>query len=65
MKNSPLKREACWIAHEVAKLHKEKPAETIAILIPARTHLPIFVKELMELTCPFTSFGRRTTEAKA
>lgn len=50
--DSPLKREACWIAHEVAKLHKEKPAETIAILIPARTHLPIYVKELMELNVP-------------
>ena len=49
---SPLEREARWVAAEVARLHREKPRETIAILIPARTHLPKFVRALMKRDVP-------------
>jgi ATP-dependent exoDNAse (exonuclease V) beta subunit len=49
---SPLAREARWVAVEVARLHRERPEETIAILIPARTHLPMFVRALMKLDVP-------------
>jgi ATP-dependent exoDNAse (exonuclease V) beta subunit len=49
---------------EVAKLHKEKPAETIAILIPACTHLPIYVKELMELNVPLRLLEREPLKQK-
>ncbi len=45
-------REAEWVSAEVARLHQERPEETIAILIPARTHLPVYVKALMELGVP-------------
>jgi len=44
----PLEREAQWVAASVAKLHAEKRDETIAILIPVRTHLATFVKTLTE-----------------
>lgn len=49
---SPLEREARWVAAEVARLHRERPEETIAILIPVRTHLPIFVRAFMKLDVP-------------
>jgi ATP-dependent exoDNAse (exonuclease V) beta subunit len=45
-------REAQWVASEVAKLHRERLEETIAILIPARTNLPFFVKALTECGVP-------------
>jgi len=48
----PREREAQWVASEVARLHKERPEETIAILIPARTNLPSFVKALTECSVP-------------
>lgn len=48
----PREREAQWVASEVARLHKERPGETIAILIPARTNLPYFVKTLTEYDVP-------------
>jgi ATP-dependent exoDNAse (exonuclease V) beta subunit len=49
---SPREREARWVAAEVTGLHRKKPEETIAILIPARTHLPLFVGELMRREVP-------------
>jgi ATP-dependent helicase/nuclease subunit A len=45
---TPLEREARWIAASVAKRCKERPNETIAILIPVRTHLASFVRALTE-----------------
>jgi len=48
----PREREARWVASEVARLHRERPEETIAILIPARTYLPSFVKALTECGVP-------------
>jgi len=44
----PREREAQWMASEVARLHRERPKETIAILIPARTNLAFFVRALAE-----------------
>jgi ATP-dependent helicase/nuclease subunit A len=49
---SPREREARWVAGEVARLHQSKPQETVCILIPARTHLPVFVKALTRLDLP-------------
>jgi superfamily I DNA/RNA helicase len=46
------KEEAKWVAAEVAELHRERPRETIAVLIPTRTHLPVYVKALMERGVP-------------
>ena len=48
----PRQREAQWVASEVARLHRERPKETIAILIPARTNLPSFVKALTDCGVP-------------
>lgn len=43
---SPLEREANWVAASVAKLHRENPEETIAILIPVRTRLSAYIEAL-------------------
>lgn len=44
--------EARWVAASVARLHAERPRETVAILIPARTHLTPFVAALEERGVP-------------
>jgi len=48
----PREREAQWMASEVARLYRERPKETIVILIPARTNLASFVKALTECGVP-------------
>jgi ATP-dependent helicase/nuclease subunit A len=49
---SPLDREARWVAESVSKLYEERPDETIAILIPVRTHLATFVRALRVAEVP-------------
>jgi len=46
--SAPLEREARWTAASVARLHAKRPDETIAVLVPVRTHLSTFVKALTE-----------------
>jgi hypothetical protein len=47
-----LEREAQWVARSVSKLHREEPKETIAILVPVRTHLDAYVEALGEVDVP-------------
>jgi len=45
---APDRREALWVAAEVAKLHARSPQETIGILLPRRTRLDAYVAALRE-----------------
>ena len=47
-----LEREAQWVAKAVSKLHRDEPKETIAILVPVRTHLDAYVEALGEVDVP-------------
>ena len=49
---SPLEREARWVAASVAKLHGERPEDTIAVLIPVRTCLSFYVEALNSFGVP-------------
>jgi ATP-dependent exoDNAse (exonuclease V) beta subunit len=49
---SPIEREAQWVAACVAKLHEEKPEDTIAILIPVRNRLSFYVEALNAFGVP-------------
>jgi ATP-dependent exoDNAse (exonuclease V) beta subunit len=60
----PREREARWVASEVARLHGKRPEETIAILIPARTNLPSFVRALTEVGVPLQLLEGETMRQK-
>ena len=49
---TPLEREANWVAASVKKLHGERSDDTIAILIPVRTHLSPYIEALNALNVP-------------
>ena len=44
--------EADWVAAEVAALHRQKPTDTIGILIPRRTQLDLYVAALRSRQVP-------------
>ena len=48
----PLEREVNWVAASVKKLHGERSDDTIAILIPVRTHLSPYIEALNALNVP-------------
>ncbi|MBI2437213.1 MAG: UvrD-helicase domain-containing protein [Lentisphaerae bacterium] len=45
-------QEARYVAEQVAALYADKPAESIAILIPVRTHLTPYIRALQTLAIP-------------
>jgi ATP-dependent exoDNAse (exonuclease V) beta subunit len=46
------RREARWVAARVARLYENHGHESIAVLLPARTHLPIFHEEIISVGLP-------------
>lgn len=52
LKSEARAQEARYVARRVAELHREDPAASIAILIPARTHLTPYVRAMEALALP-------------